>query len=105
MFFNRNNIIMSHKNYSVVGLVVNLKMPNLNWTNEAIAVKQSGSVMLTLFGSWVVLIGLGALYALLLIKYISPQVFLYILIGLFLILTVALNAWLNTRGKKVFEAL
>ena len=91
--------------YSVVGLVVNLKMPNLNWTNEAIAVKQSGSVMLTLFGSWVVLIGLGALYALLLIKYISPQVFLYILIGIFLILTVALNAWLNTRGKKVFEAL
>lgn len=91
--------------YSVAGLVINLKMPNLNWTNEAIAVKQSGSVMLTLFGSWVVLIGLGALYALLLIKFISPQVFLYILIGLFLVLTVALNAWLNTRGKKVFEAL
>ena len=91
--------------FSAFGLFMNLKMPNLNWTNEAVAVKQSGSVMISMFGAWIILIALGAVYALWLIKFMDPRIFLYILIGLFLILTVVLNVWLKKRGTKIFEAL
>ena len=91
--------------FSAFGLFMNLKMPNLNWTNEAIAVKQSGSVMISMFGAWIVLIALGAAYALWLIEYLDPQIYLYILIAVFLILTVVFNIWLKKRGTKIFEAL
>ena len=90
---------------SVLGLVVNLKLPNLGWTNEAAAVKRSGSVFLTMFGSWAVLIVLAAVYALLLYKTIAPELFLQILIGIFLVLTIILNMWLRKRGTRVFADL
>ncbi len=91
--------------YSALGLFANLKLPNLNWTNETVAVKQSGSVLLVMFGTWVLLIGLGALYALWLIEFLDPRIFMYILIAFFLILTVLLNLWLRKRGTRIFAAL
>ncbi len=90
---------------SSAGLALNLKMPNLNWTNIAVAVKQSGSVLIALFGGWVILGGLAALYGLWLVKYIDPQKFLYALIAFFMILTILVNIWLRKRGTKVFEDL
>ncbi|MBQ9891180.1 MAG: hypothetical protein IJM39_07200 [Firmicutes bacterium] len=90
---------------SAAGLAVNLKMPNLNWTNETVAVKQSGSVLVVLFGGWVVVLIIGALYWLLLRKVVSPQAFLYIMIGFFLVANILVESWLRHGGRKAFEAL
>lgn len=43
------------------GLWLNLKLPNLTWTNETVPVKQSASVFFALFGGWVFVVALGAL--------------------------------------------
>ena len=90
---------------SATGLAVNLKMPNLNWTNETVAVKQSGSVLVIMFGGWVLVLIIGALYWLMLRKLVTPQVFLYILIALFLAGNLIVEAWLRRGGRKAFEAL
>ena len=87
------------------GLMMNLKMPNLNWTNETIAVKQSGSVLAVLFGGWVLILAVAAVYWFLLRKVMSPLAFLYALAAFFLVLTLLVELWLRKRGVKTFEAL
>ena len=42
---------------ALFGLFMNLKAPNLNWTNEAVPIKQSLSVTAALFGGWVLISG------------------------------------------------
>ena len=37
---------------AIVGLLCNLRFPNLNWTNEAQAVKQNASVIVATFAPW-----------------------------------------------------
>ena len=90
---------------SSAGLALNLKMPNLNWTNPAIAVKQSGSALIAIFGGWVLLGALGVVYGVWLVKYISPDTYRYILTALFAVLTVLTEIWLRKRGTKIFAAL
>ncbi len=47
----------------LVGLLCNLKFPNLNWTNEAQAVKQNMSVIVATFAPWGMLIILAVICA------------------------------------------
>lgn len=47
----------------IVGLLCNLRFPNLNWTNEAQAVKQNASVIAATFAPWVWLIILAVICA------------------------------------------
>ena len=89
---------------AVSGLMANLKMPNLNWTSETVAVKQSGSALLAIFGGWAVVLIL-ALAFWLLKSLVSPKAFLYIAIGFFLVLDILIEAWLRQHGCRIFEAL
>ena len=50
---------------ALLGLVLNLKAPNLTWTNEIVPIKQSMSVMLTMFGGMGLVLGFGVGYYLL----------------------------------------
>ncbi len=89
---------------ATVGLIINLKIPNLTWTNEIAAVKNSLSVVVAMFTSW----GLAALL-------IAGHFTIGALMGAELYLTFAfalytsvfgfLLVWLGTRGVKVFERL
>ena len=88
-----------------MGLVLNLRFPNLNWTNETMAVKQGASVTLALFGNWALLLILGALYAFVLRKVLSPIAYMRILIALFLIAALLTNAWLQSHGRKRYQEL
>lgn len=45
---------------ALTGLTVNLRLPNLNWTSETVAVKQGFAVLLSLLIGWVVVIAMGA---------------------------------------------
>lgn len=53
---------------AMLGLLINLKFPNLSWKNETVAVKQSLSPLLAMLVSLLALVSLGGACALLLIK-------------------------------------
>ncbi len=89
---------------AVLGLCLNLKMPNLNWTNEAVPVKQSMPVMLCLLGGWALISALGVLYYFIR-NYISATVFLVLVTAVFVAFTVALYLWLCKRGTRIFLKL
>lgn len=89
---------------ALIGLFLNLKFPNLKWTNEVIPVKQSASVMLSLFGGWVIIVALSGLY-LLLSGIINPAVFLVLTGILLTVLSLLLYRWIMTKGAKIFETL
>ena len=88
-----------------LGLMLGLCFPNLKWTNETMAVKQGAGVIIALFGSWVVILALAALYAFVLRTVMSPETFIRILIALFLVASLGLNAWLMKAGKRRFAEL
>lgn len=86
------------------GLFVNLKMPNLNWTNEVVPIKQSAAAMIALFGGWVAVAALsGAYWGL--SGIISPLVFIICTASLLLALSIVLIYWIRTKGARIFETL
>lgn len=87
-----------------IGLVLNLKMPNLTWTDEVVPVKQSMGVMLTLFGGWILVMVLGGIYWLLK-DIFSPLVYMICVACLLLAASMVMLSWLRGRGAKIFEAL
>ena len=88
----------------LVGLSLNLKMPNLKWTNETVPVKQSMSVMITLFGGWAVVLALGAIYFAL-FNYVTATVYFIIVCVLLAGLCAALYLWIKNKGSKIFASL
>ena len=89
---------------AVMGLVVNLKLPNLKWTNEIVAVKQSFSVLITMFAGWgASAIVLGGSF--LLDEWLSPVPYLLLVTALFIVASIAVSVWLKKRGQDVFEKL
>ena len=85
-------------------LTINLKMPILNWTSEIVPIKQSMSVMIGLFGGWVILLAFAGIYYL--VEYIiNPLQYLAMICALMLALAAALLRWLFTRGARIFSTL
>ena len=89
--------------FATAGLAVNLKFPNLKWTSEMVAVKQSLSTLLSMFGGW----GVGALA-------LGGYFWFGMDVGLwyFAILSAVLAAataliawWIKKRGAMIFEQL
>ena len=89
---------------AVLGLVLNLKLPNLNWTNEAVPVKQSMSVTIALFGGWVVVLALCGLYVAVR-NYISPTVYLIAVTAILFVVSAVFMRWIKTKGTRIFEEL
>ncbi len=87
-----------------VGLSVNLKHPNLTWTNESIPVKQSFAVFLCLFGGWAVAIAM--LVGCIFLQYLLPvMVYLALFLVLLLLLDLLLLLWLKKKGAAIFDNL
>ena len=89
---------------TVFGTVIGVRMPVLSWTNELAPIKQSGSVVIALFGSWGISVVFGALY---LMAGYRLGAALYLLIWTVLLAAAALAMlrWLDTKGAAVFAAL
>ena len=86
---------------SAMGLYMGLKKPLLDWTNEAVPIKQSASVAITMFGAWAIVIA-EAVAAYLLRNSINLIPYLFILpLGL----CAVLNRHLYTRGDREFRDL
>ena len=89
---------------AVLGLVLNLKMPNFNWTSEIVPIKQSMNVMLALFGGWAIIVALGGLY-LLLDAFLSPIIYTVLVGVMLLAASTLLLKWVFKRGTQIFCAL
>lgn len=89
---------------AVMGLALNLKMPNLNWTSETVAVKQGFAVMLSIFGGWGVVIALSFAYYFT-CQYLAPTLFFCLATALLLLGTALVYGWIKKRGTAIFESL
>ncbi len=87
-----------------IGLAVNLKMPNLDWTNETVAVKQSIGVMISLFSGWVIILALGGLYFAI-DRYIGADIYLVCATFIAGLGAILLLVWIKTKGTKIFANL
>ena len=87
---------------AMLGLFLNLKMPNFSWQNETAVVKQSMSVFLSLMLNMFGAVGIGALYFAV-DAWIASVWYLVCIAGILLVLTLVLFAWLKRRGGKMME--
>ena len=86
------------------GLTMDLKRPNLTWTNEITVIKQRLTVLLAMLGGWVYAVVIGLLYLLVLPSW-SAAWYLLACTALTALLTALLLRWLRTRGAAIFTAL
>lgn len=89
---------------AVFGLFLGIKMPNLTWTNELAPIKQSLSVLISMFGGWALIAGIAILYFVGGRK-IGCEWYLTLVILIFAILTVILYQWLKKKGTMIFAQL
>ena len=89
---------------AALGLIINLKMPNLNWTSEIVPIKQSLGVLLALFGGWAIVGAFAVLY-ILLNNIFSPLAYLALVCVLLLAAGCILLRWLFTKGARIFGSL
>ncbi len=90
--------------YAVVGLLINLYFPKLDWVSEAMAVKQSFSTVVTMFLN----IGVVVFFCLLfffLQAFLSPLLFLTLSLSVLVLVTALLILWLEKKGTGLFERL
>lgn len=90
---------------ALAGLSLNLRFPNLKWTNETVPVKQSMSVLLALFGGWAVVGIIEIIYAAFAYAYISAASYLAIAEAFFAIISLALYRFIKTKGCEIFKSL
>lgn len=90
--------------FALLGLCVNLKFPNLHWTNELVPVKQGVAALLSMFLNFgVVLLLVGGYF--LFGKYMPAIGYLALALLLTIAGTVGCLIWLKKRGEKLFEEL
>lgn len=89
---------------SALGLVSNLKMPNLTWTNELVPIKQGAPAMIAILGGWLLVAALAGVV--LLAKLLLPAFACAVLVLVLLLAAdCVLLRWLTTKGARRFETL
>lgn len=87
-----------------LGLMLNLKKPNLTWTNEVVPIKQGTSIIFTMFIGFlsnIIFVAFGAaLYGIIGVMF-SILAFDIILI----VVTSLMKKWLKTKGSEIFASL
>lgn len=87
-----------------LGLTLDLKRPNLVWTNELAPIKQSMPVMVMMFGGWVYAMALGVGgYALR--NALPAEAYLAIAGAVTAVGAALLRRWLRTKGAEIFRTL
>ncbi len=86
------------------GLVLNLKMPTLDWTNEVVPVKQSAPVALSLFGGWGIMFLLGGSYYFL-SDHIAPWLYMIFASAVLASAVFLLIHWLKSKGSRILDNL
>lgn len=89
---------------AVCGLAINLKIPNLHWTNEVVAVKQGVSVLVAMLANIGVIAALVGGYFLF-GKYMPSAGYLAVCLGALGLASGLIMIWIGSRGEKIFESL
>ena len=81
-----------------------VKSPIMEWTTEIVPIKQSGAIAIALFGGW----GFVVLFAVpyfLIGSAVGLPLYMAIWAVIYLVLSVLLYRWLNTKGATAFSKL
>ena len=89
---------------AVLGLMLNLRSPNLNWTNEVVPIKQSMPVLLTILIPWGAIAAFIGLFFLTR-SYLPGAVFLLITCIALGAIDLLLYRWIRTKGAERFSEL
>ena len=89
---------------AMLGLTLGLKLPNLNWINEVVPVKQSLAVLLTIFSGMALGLAIGGSYFLL-YDLIGATAYLSVISLLLLSADALLLLWLRHSGARRFSEL
>jgi len=88
---------------AIVGLIINLKLPNLNWTTEVMVIKQSAASMIAALG------GLVVVAIPIVLIFVLSKVNALIISGLttlfVAIISIIMYQYLKTRGAKILSSL
>ena len=90
--------------WAVFSAVIGVRMPLLSWTSELAPIKQSGAVVISMFGGWAVGVGLAVLY--LLAGYrLGAALYLLLWTVLLAVAGILLLRWMDTKGAEAFASL
>ena len=89
---------------AVIGLICNLKIPNLNWTSEAVVIKQSASVLVSMLVNLGTIFAFGGLYYLLQ-RFLPAEIIILIFAIVLLAVTAVFTRNLKINGSKKFSYL
>lgn len=87
-----------------VGLMIGLLHPNFHWTTEAMPIKQSTNVLMSMVAGWFTAAAVCGLYIPLRTK-LSVSTYLCVSTAFLCICTSVLFKWMKTKGSKLFDAL
>lgn len=87
-----------------IGLVINLKMPKLDWTSETAVVKQSMGVLVALLSNFAYIIVIVAGY-MLIGSMTGLTVYLIICVAVTALAAACLRVWLKRCGVEILEVL
>ncbi len=96
---------------AALGIVLNLKMPNLTWTNEIVPIKQSGAVGFSILLGFAAVIGLAAVFfgAFVLLGGFAgaaaPYIAMLVCLAAISALTAAMLRWIKKKGSEIFASL
>ena len=89
---------------AVFGLLVNLRLPHLEWNDEITAIKQSGAAILSLLGNWALLFVLAVIYAIIGRK-LGPVIYLILAAIVLAAVCAGMLVWLKKKGAAKFAVL
>lgn len=87
--------------YAQTGLALDLKMPNLTWTNEVVPIKQGMPVMFSLFGGWFVSVIISGMYYPLK-QFISAQGYIAVCFAILMLTAFLLDKHFRGKGAEKF---
>ena len=88
-----------------IGMLIDLKRPNLAWTNETAPIKQGASVTISLFGGWIYAIVIIAVYLMATDAVMSSAAYLSVALAVTVCIDALLCIWLKKRGAAIFAEL
>ena len=84
-------------------LALDVKRPNLTWSNEAYPLKQSLNIFIAVFGGWIVAAIVAAPYFL--IRSISATLYMCLAALFCLIVSAVFIRWLRRKGAEIYSQL
>lgn len=89
---------------AVFGMFANISFPRFDWRNETVAIKQSASVVVSIFGGLAVFIGV-AVIGFKLLTLISLELSLLVMSASLLLITGIFYLYIRTKGQEKFKSM